>query len=210
MTTSHFSIFNGGLFFEIENEKQAHIAQNAGASGVIIDMSISPLHPEYDHEELEKVLHLLEIPVIAPFRPGHIVEAEVLLQYGMFGAYADSRFEAVQQTKQEFSFPILEDISTLKEYTPNKNTPVLRKETLEEIIYELQNFTLPENLILTGPIETISDLVLIKRLNGNTFLLPKNIFEYENSEKYAQKLVLASLFWNDTEKLISLMKPTEE
>ena len=62
------------------------------------------------------ILCKLKIPILASFRPGHIVEAEVLSKMGIWGLYADSRFENVHVNENaselyKMNFPLIADIN---------------------------------------------------------------------------------------------------
>lgn len=208
-----FEILNGGIVFEVGNLKEALIAEQSGASALLLEMNASPIHPDSDSKVLEEILSAVTIPLISSFRPGHFVEAEILNKMGVWGVYSDMRFEEVFSNKnpknEKINYPLLVDIESFDEISNDINyIPVLRKSNIEDLVQELKN---KKEILtfVTGPIETVSDIALIKRMEADVIILPRTVFEFDDSKNYLPKLVKASFYYNDTEKLAEILEDKE-
>lgn len=208
-----FELFRGGIVFEVSNLKHAEIAEKSGAVALLLDMASSPLHPDGTAKELEEILGHVRIPVLCSFRPGHFVEAEVLSEMGVWGVYADSRFEELSSktdlsSLKNLNFPLLADINIQDDDFSSMTSfiPVIRGESIEEIINTLEKKQEKDFLFVTGPIETVSDIALLKRMGADTIIAPLSVFEFEDSESYLHKLVQASFYYNNTKKLAGILE----
>jgi pyridoxal biosynthesis lyase PdxS len=207
-----FELFRGGIIVEISNMKQVKQAEKAGAVALLIDASNSSLHPEGEAKKLEEILKNSTVPVICSFRPGHSVEAEVLSEMGAWGLYADSRLDPLT-TKNPYkhfkntSFPFLQDIDADHEILEEKASfiPVFRGESMEEILQSLEKKKKEHFIFTAGPIETVSDIALLKRMGADVIIIPESIFQFQNTQLHLQKLVQASFYYNNTKKLTEIL-----
>ena len=208
-----FELFRGGIIFEVKNVQEAQIAERSGAVAILLHMNISPIHPDGDQKELHNILQEIHIPVLASFRPGHFVEAELLHEMGVWGVYADSRFEEITTSHnilpKDLMFPLLADIVIEDDILPQdlkRFIPVIRGENTEEILENLQKKQKDDFIFVAGDIETVSDIALLRRMGADTLILPNSVFDFEKPENYLQKLVQASLYFNNTEKLANILQ----
>jgi len=204
-----FDCFSGGVIFEVRNESEAELAEKAGAVAVLLEYSFSPLSPEGDSQNLTKILNKIDIPVLSAFHPGHLVEAELLCQMGIWGIYADSRIEQIS-LNYNFSKIMAEGIAVLadidlKNIKNNNFAPVLRGETLNDIVQGLKIFKKHQFKFVAGPIKTVSDVALLKRFHADAVIIPYSVFEVSSSVKYLSKLVKASFYFDNMNKLAALL-----
>jgi len=205
-----FELFRGGIIFEITNTKEAEIAEASGAVAVLLGYNNSPVHPDGTRAVLEEIQSNISIPVLASFKPGHFIEAEMLLKMGICGIYSDSRFEKIH-THNNFSqfkeqeCPLLADVDNLSNYN-ERFVPVIREKNIEEIIKKLEKKKKDSFVFVTGPIETVSDIALLKRMGADTIIIPNTVFEFPDKEKYLNKLVQASFYFDNSEKLANILE----
>ena len=214
-----FDLFRGGLVFEVRNVKEARIAEKSGAVALLLDMDSSPVHPDGNTLILDEILEKIRLPLIASFRPGHFVEAEMLAKMNVWGIYADSRFHPVAPLEgadysemTRIAMPMIADVGTLEEAREASSfIPVIRaRDSLDEIFEHMKEKTEDDFLFITGPIETVSDIALLKRMGADTILVPNSVFEFPDSDRYLKKLVQASFYYDDTEKLAKLLEVEKE
>lgn len=207
-----FELFRGGIIVEISNMKQLKQAEKAGAVALLVDTSNSSLYPEGETQQLEEIFKNSTIPVICSFRPGHSIEAEVLSEMGAWGLYADSRLDSLT-TKNPYkhfkntSFPFLQDINADNEIleTNTNFIPVFRGENMEEILQSLEKKKKEHFIFTAGPIETVSDIALLKRMGADVIIVPETIFQFQNISLHLEKLVQASFYYNNTKKLTKIL-----
>ena len=214
-----FELFRGGLLVEVQSPEEAKIAEQSGAVAIILDMSASPIHLDANTKTLEKILSFIRIPILSPFRPGHFVEAELLMQMGFWGVYADSRYESILTTNscddmKDQNIPILADVTEENiNVLPSISCsiPVIRGENIELIIEKLKFKSEVDLIFVAGPIETLSDIALLRRSGADAIILPKEIFhDQKDIESHLSNLTNASLHFDNTSKLAKILERSYE
>lgn len=214
-----FELFRGGVIFEVTSLKQAEKAEQAGAVAILLNFASSPIHPDGNRSILESIFEKIDIPVLASYHPGHTVEAEILHTMGVWGLYSDSRLHPITGSKltekvaDSYPFPVIADMPNLETWREHHDhfVPVLRnEESLEELLMGLAEKKDDEFVFVAGPIETISDIALLRRKGADVLMVPQNVFKYPDAGNYVKKLVKASLYFDDTEKLAELLHKEEE
>lgn len=209
-----FELFRGGVVFEVGNIKEAKIAEQAGAVALLLDMDSSPIHPDGNTKILREILDTIRIPLLASFRPGHFVEAEMLAQFGIWGVYADSRFHPIDSGTSVQPIlslvPVIKDIHSFEDREEGVVSVLRAHDAVDEVFPLLDEKEEGDFLFVAGPIETVSDVALLRRKGADVLLLPRSIFQFADSSQYTKKLVLASFFFDDIEKLSSLLEAEKE
>lgn len=214
-----FELFRGGLIFEVRNIKEAMMAEKSGALALLIDHEASPLHLDGDTKFLEEILEKTRLPILCSFHPGHFVEVEMLAKMGIWGMYADSRLAPVSEkdiyaylSLSTLKFPLLADVEDIhSEKIGHDFIPVIRShESLEEILEVLREKQEEDFVFIAGEIETVSDIALLKRMGADVIIIPHSVFSFPNIEKYLSRLVQASLYFDNSEKLAQLLEKEPE
>ncbi|PCI24617.1 hypothetical protein COB57_04350 [Candidatus Peregrinibacteria bacterium] len=202
-----FDIFRGGVIIEVGNTKESAIAEASGAVALLLAAEESPIAPDGNDVSMKEILNSSHIPLLTSFRPGHKVEAEILYNIGAWGLYEDSRYEPLLLNSQEIhsEYPCLSDVVTLEGV--ETNTPVvLRGDSLEFLSEELAKKEDGQYVFVSGPIETVSDIAFLKRAGADVIILSRSVFDYADSRTYIPRLIEASFYYDNPQKLSTLFR----
>jgi len=204
-----FETFRGGLLFEVKNLKEAQMAENAGAVAVILNYDCSPIHNEGNAKILEDILKNIQIPVISAFRAGHLVEAELLINIGVWGLYADSRLDKIYMPDYfsyltEKDLPVIADIRNFNK-KQEAFAPVIRNKSLKHIINKMKQPHLQNFVLAAGDIKTVSDVSLVRRVGYDGVIIDNEIFELEKVEHHLENLIKASFYYDQSEELTKIL-----
>jgi pyridoxal biosynthesis lyase PdxS len=210
-------LFQNNLIVEVGNLKEAEIAEKSGVSVLLLGELLSPINPNFQESDLKELKAKTSLPLMASFRPGHNVEAEILLNLGINILYSDNRFEKtsakINLENINKVIPIFYDIESIEELDtslPKNYIPILRKDNLEDLSQGLSEIKPEIFLGASGEIETVSDIAFLKRKGAKIIILSRDIFQVLPNNEYLEKLVKASLFYKQSEKLSQLYFNEEE
>ncbi len=200
-----FNLLNGGVIIEVSSLEQAVLAEQSWAVAILLNHEDSPVVNELNTNLVKELIKTIRIPVFISFHHWHHVEFEMLKKLNISWVYADSRLSKVHDDNHQIAidFPCMEDVWNIWEVSKNA-VPVLRTENIEETISKLQDKPNDAFIIVTCDTNSISDIALIKRMKADIIILNNNIFRNIDT-KHVKRLVQASLYFDNAEKLATLI-----